>query len=161
MFDEDVMKFQQMSGLKTGFANIDRMTPLYLGLYLLGAVPGLGKTTFATQLADNLSSSGEHVLFFSVEQKRIELVSKGISRLTVSDNTGRTAIEVRELGKSDPIVASAILKYKEISKNEYFISCGFTNFDFIKDKVQKYINEKKVRPVVIWGLYPDNPAVRQ
>lgn len=153
LFDDDVKNFKNISGMKTGFQNLDAVTSLYPGLYLLGAVPGLGKTTFATQLADNISFNGEHVLFFSLEQKRMELVTKGLSRLTVSNHhgslSGLTSIQIRELGRNEPLVTQAVEKYKTFSQSELFISCGFATFEFIRDKVQNYIQKKKVRPVVI------------
>ena len=152
LFDDDVKKFHATSNLKTGFSNIDAITSLYPGLYLLGAVPGLGKTTFASQLADNLSKAGEHVLFFSLEQKRLELVSKGLSRLTVRNNQGvlqgLTAIQIRDLGKNHPSVREAIEHYKKFSVHERFISKNFSNFDFIKNKILNYISANKVRPIV-------------
>ena len=154
MFEEDVRKFQSASSIKTGFSNIDAKISLYPGLYLLGAIPGLGKTTFASQLADNLSINGEHVLFFSLEQRRIELVAKGLSRLTVSINsqstlTGLTSIEIQKQGQANPLVKKAAEKYKTFSKNEHFISLGFSTFDNIKNKIQEYISRTQVRPVVI------------
>ena len=46
----------------TGFENLDsKQGKLGPGFYGLGAVPSLGKTTFACQLADQLSEAGEHV----------------------------------------------------------------------------------------------------
>ena len=72
-FDEDTKKFGKFSKLKTGFANIDGITSFYPELYFLAAEPGLGKTTFCTQLADQLSMKGEHVLYFSFEQSALEL----------------------------------------------------------------------------------------
>ena len=149
IFDEDVRKFRDTSSIKTGFSNIDAQTSLYPGLYLLGAVPGLGKTTFASQLADNLSMNGKHVLFFSLEQRRIELVAKGLSRLTVYLGTAMTSIEIRTQGTSNPLVKQAVEKYKTFSSNEHFLCCGFATFDLIRDKVQNYINEKQARPIVI------------
>lgn len=152
-FEDDVQKFKHFSGYKTGFSNIDAVTSLYPGLYLLGAIPGLGKTTFVSQLSDNLARAGQHVLLFSLEQKTIELVSKGVSRLTVRENngslTGLSSIEVRTFGKSNQLILQAINEYKKISSNEHFISCSFATFDYINKTVKKYISEKQVRPIVI------------
>ena len=44
---EDKMQFVKYKGRKTGFKNVDRVTKLYPGLYVLGAISSLGKTTFA------------------------------------------------------------------------------------------------------------------
>lgn len=148
-FDNDVKEFNSRSRIRSGFNNLDAETSLYPGLYTLGAIPGLGKTTFATQLADNLARDGQHVLFFSLEQQQIELVSKGLSRLLKQWNQELTSIEIRKQGRSNPLVVNAINAYRNFAANEHFISCHFTNFDFIKNKVEKYIREKQVTPVVI------------
>lgn len=50
-------------------------------MYVLGAISSLGKTTFCGQLADQLAGAGEHVLYFTLEQTTLELVSKALSRL--------------------------------------------------------------------------------
>ena len=50
--------------ISTGFPVLDRSLNggLSNGLYVLGAVPGLGKSTLALQIAYNLSSQGIPVL---------------------------------------------------------------------------------------------------
>ena len=72
----DLSRFRNFSDRKTGFSNIDSYVSFYPGLYVLGAISSLGKTTFIHQLADQLVRSGEHVLFFSLEQTCLELVTK-------------------------------------------------------------------------------------
>ena len=155
-FDEDTKKFGKFSKLKTGFANIDSITSFYPELYFLAAEPGLGKTTFCTQLADQLSMKGEHVLYFSFEQSALELVSKGLSRLTTGYNLNNcynlmnalTATQVRTLGKSDSRVISAMERYKSFSMNEIFI-CNVLSIDKVKERVRDYIQTKQVSPIVI------------
>lgn len=70
--------------LSTGFTNLDHYLDggLYDGLYILGAISSLGKTTFAIQIADNLSSQGHDVLYISLEMSRYEIMAKSISRHT-------------------------------------------------------------------------------
>ena len=58
---------------------------LYEGLYVVGAISSLGKTTFFTQICDQIAQSGHDVLIFSLEMARTELMAKSISRLTVLD----------------------------------------------------------------------------
>ena len=68
---------------KTRFKTLDEQLDggIKQGLYILGAIPSLGKTTLALQIADNIAK--EHkVIVFSLEQSRFELVSKSLSRLT-------------------------------------------------------------------------------
>ena len=70
--------------LSTGFYDIDKALGggLHTGLYVLGAVSSLGKTTFTLQIADNLAKADTDVLFFSLEQSKFELMAKSISRET-------------------------------------------------------------------------------
>jgi len=53
---------------------------LHEGLYIIGAISSLGKTTFTLQLADQIASTGQDVLFFSLEMSKTELMAKSISR---------------------------------------------------------------------------------
>ena len=71
----------------TGFDNLDKVLDggLYEGLYVIGAITSLGKTTLALQIADQIADSGQDVLIFSLEMARTELMSKSISRLTLLD----------------------------------------------------------------------------
>lgn len=70
--------------LSTGIKKVDEALDggLYSGLYFIGAISSLGKTTLAIQIADNLAKQGCDVLFFSLEQSRFDIMSKSISRET-------------------------------------------------------------------------------
>lgn len=69
----------------TGFPALDRELDggLYEGLYILGAISSLGKTTLVLQMADNLAADGRDVLIISLEMARAELMAKSISRETL------------------------------------------------------------------------------
>lgn len=69
----------------TGFKALDEVLDggLYEGLYFVGAISSLGKTTLVMQIADQIAQSGRDVLVFSLEMARSELMSKSISRLTM------------------------------------------------------------------------------
>lgn len=60
-------------------------------LYLLGAIPSLGKTTLVHQIADNIAAQGTPVLFFSLEQSKQELVLKSIVRENYKVNKSKKA----------------------------------------------------------------------
>lgn len=68
----------------TGYKKLDEILDggLYPGLYILGAVSSLGKTSFILQMADQIASSGTDVLYFSLEMAGTELVSRSLSRLS-------------------------------------------------------------------------------
>ena len=71
----------------TGFDNLDMALDggLFSGLYIVGAITSLGKTTFCLQLCDQLADSGREVIIISLEMARTELMSKSISRMTLLD----------------------------------------------------------------------------
>ena len=48
---------------------------LYEGLYIVGAISSLGKTTLVTQIGDQIASGGQDVLVFSLEMARAELMA--------------------------------------------------------------------------------------
>ena len=53
---------------------------LPVGLTVLGALSGIGKTTLLTQIGEHIASNDTYVLFFSLEQSQNELLSKGLIR---------------------------------------------------------------------------------
>jgi len=65
-------------GLSTGFSSIDNtlvgMNPG--NLILIGARPGMGKTTFALNIAMNAASRNKTVAFFQLEMAKEEIVSR-------------------------------------------------------------------------------------
>ena len=67
---------------KTGFSDLDNELSggLHEGLYIIGAISSLGKTTFCLQLADQISERGQDVIFFSLEMSKYEIMAKSISR---------------------------------------------------------------------------------
>lgn len=68
--------------VSTGIAPLDDVLGggLQAGLYVLGAVSSLGKTTLAAQIADYVAASGRGVLFTTIEQSAAEIVAKSLSR---------------------------------------------------------------------------------
>lgn len=71
--------------IPTGFKNLDAVLDggLYEGLYIVGAISSLGKTTLITQIADQIAQAGQDVLIFSLEMARAEIMAKSISRHTI------------------------------------------------------------------------------
>ena len=159
----DIGRFQRYSNRKTGYSNIDAITSLYNGLYVVGAVSSLGKTTFCTQMADQLAQANEHVLFFAFEQTQMELVTKGIARLTAQewlDKYGSdaltkytytdavNALEIRS-GRITASVRRAIAEYKRFAVHEAIIECNFMmTIDTITATVREYISRTGVKPII-------------
>ncbi len=146
----DIERFK--SDIKTGYANLDRESGgLYGGLYCIAAISSLGKTTFAAQMADQIAAAGTDVLFFSLEQSRLELVSKSLARKTAQKNmeTAVTSLSIRK-GYLPRQVLEAAEEYKqEVQDRISVIEGNFNcNISFIGDYVRQYIRRNNRRPVV-------------
>jgi len=155
-FAQDVHNYQKHKDWVTGFSNMDDIQPLYPGLYVLGAVSSLGKTTFLLQMADNLAESGKHVLFFSLEQTGFELFSKSLARHVYQANPSLpnlpTSAEIRCGTASDrPEVEEQIEAYtNDVADRLTVLECNFgITVAEIREKVADYIEHVKVQPIVI------------
>ena len=79
-FFRDIELTAKYSLRKTGFENIDEAQIFMPGLYMLGALPASGKTTFAWQLLNQLAEKGEPCIYCSFEMSRAELFTKSVVR---------------------------------------------------------------------------------
>ena len=102
MFTADIESLKSYANRKTGFANIDEHQFFTPGLYVIGATPAAGKTTFCWQLLGQLAERGETCVFCSYEMSRLELFSKSLARelFRRNKNTGLTAAQIRRGGHS-------------------------------------------------------------
>ena len=68
----------------TGIFDLDALTDgLHEGEFtVIGARPGVGKTTFALQIANRIASKGKNVAYVSLEMSEEQIVQKLISRKT-------------------------------------------------------------------------------
>ena len=138
---------------------------LYEGLYIVGAISSLGKTTFVTQMCDQIAESGQEILIFSLEMARTELMAKSISRLTFLDvlkNAGRiqdakTARGIttgsryaRYSQVEKDLIQRAIDTYGRYAEN-IFIHEGIGDIgtEQIRETVNKHISITGRKPVVL------------
>jgi replicative DNA helicase len=147
---DDIERFKQ--DVKTGFPNLDEKSGgLYAGLYTVAAISSLGKTTFCAQLADQLAEAGQDVIFFSLEQSRLELVSKSIARLTAQKDPAQAvdSLQIRK-GRGGKIAREAAREYvQKVGDRLSVVEGNFNcNISFIGDYVRQYIRENKARPIV-------------
>lgn len=121
----DLLKYfrtieEQPEGLeaKTGFRTLDEKLQggLHEGLHIIGAISSLGKTTFALQLADQIASTGQDVLFFSLEMSKTELVAKSISRYSFICS-GRKRENSRYIARDTAQIING-RNYKQYSERE-------------------------------------------
>lgn len=152
MMGSDLEKFKK--DIKTGYNNLDSESGgLYAGLYVIAAISSLGKTTFTHQMADQIAESGTDVLFFSLEQSRLELVSKSIARrLAQKDiNSGVTSLRIRKGSLPAPVLDAAREYADAIGDRLSIVECNFScNISFISDYIRGYLKRNpEEKPVVI------------
>ncbi len=71
----------EMTGVNTGFAELDKMTNGWQksDLIIIAARPGMGKTAFTLSLAKNAAEFGKSIAVFSLEMSKNQLVSRLIA----------------------------------------------------------------------------------
>lgn len=74
------------------------------GLYVLGAISGLGKSTFALQMAEQVAAAGNGcpVLYFSLEMTSLAIAAKSLSRRVFLKTGQRGRVESRQLLRPQP-----------------------------------------------------------
>lgn len=149
----EIQTFTAASRVRTGFDVLDtRSGGLYPGLYAVGAISSLGKTTFIHQIADQIAANGTHVLLFSLEQSRLELASKSLSR-TMAQRDYSNALESVKIrrGVTSKGLAAAISEYTaRVGDRLSIIEADFDcTVGTISEYVNRYIEQNGVRPVTI------------
>lgn len=153
--------------IPTGFKGIDEALDggLYEGLYIVGAISSLGKTTLVTQIADQVAKQGHDVLIFSLEMARSELMAKSISRHTVIevlDKGGdmKNAKTVRGItagvryanynDTEKELIKNAVTAYSDYAKHIYITEgVGDLGAQQIRETVEKHVQYTGNTPLVI------------
>lgn len=166
-FIKKIEQSKRASFIPTGFSSLDDLLDggLYAGLYVVGAISSLGKTTFCLQIADQIAQSGQDVLIFSLEMARDELIAKSVSRLTLLEDmrqngstahakttrgimTGTRYADYSQTEKS--LIQASVTAYGNYAKNIYITEgMGNVGVEDIRDKVQKHIKITGKAPVVL------------
>lgn len=158
----DIEAFQEAKDRKTGFANLDAQAGgLYSGLYILAAISSLGKTTFASQIADNIAAAGTDCIFFSMEQSRFEMATKSIARQTALNDiaaaggmpefkTAVTSLSIRRGYLPEQVLQAADDYKNRIGDCLSIVEAGFSaDIGFIGDYIRNHIKKTHCKPVVI------------
>lgn len=125
-------------------------------MYILGAVPSLGKTALAMQMADFIAAQGHDALIFSLEMAESELMARSISRETYRAGRGITAKGItsrhcyqRYDDQTKQAVTAAIARYREIAEHIHIVEgIGDYGVDAIKENVTRHIAIMCRSPVV-------------
>lgn len=153
--------------IATGFKSLDNILDggLYEGLYILGAISSLGKTTLLLQIADQIAKGGKEVLIFSLEMAAAELMAKSISRETFyickAESCGtanaKTVRGILDYSRYDKYsraekdtINQAITNYKNYSGNIFIIEgIGDIGIEQIKKKITEHKKIRGKTPVII------------
>lgn len=167
-FNKTIEESKTASFIPTGFNNLDNLLDggLYTGLYIVGAISSLGKTTLCLQIGDQIAKAGNDVLIFSLEMSKMELIAKSISRLTsildlelsnsnTNAKTTRGILTGSKYSKYNATELKLIQQAKDLYFNEYapnlYIYEGMGNIGIkqIRDKVEAFKAIKGKAPTVI------------
>lgn len=106
-FDSYITAATTRRYIRTGFAAIDRDLKVRSGIYVLGAMPSLGKSTFVLQLARNAAAAGNDTILFSYEMSRQQLYAKTVASIAAErDNSSISAAQILD-GYIDPAIVDA------------------------------------------------------
>ena len=170
----------------TGFSCFDNNIcgGLTSGAYLISAIPGLGKTSFVSQILDCVAAAGTDVLMFNYEMQTAELISRSAARIAYADNiatmqtgyipTGNEILTKGYLypGKNESqgeraereskveIALEALEKYGEYAGNIFYVECsGKYTVENIRRRIKRHIAERNKKPVVAIDYLQIVPAI--
>lgn len=152
--------------ISTGFPALDDALEggFYEGLYIIGAISSLGKTTFLTQIADQIAEAGQDVLIFSLEMSRAELIAKSISRNTIKlaidggdvrdAKTTRGITDGKRYSNYSPaeidLIHRAIETYRQTTDHHYILEgMGDVGAEEVRKAVERHVHITGRTPVVI------------
>lgn len=150
--------------IPTGFVKLDNILDggLYEGLYVLGAISSLGKTSFVLQVADQIAQQGQDVLIFTLEMAKTELMAKSISRLTFLECKGdiRNAKTTRGITASKryadystverELIHNSVKKYGEYTDHLFiYEGMGDIGISQIWETTETHITSTGNRPIIL------------
>lgn len=167
-FVEAVKDSASNAAISTGFPGLDKSLGggLFSGLYFVGAVSSLGKTTLLLQIMDNIAAGGNDVIVFSLEMARYELMAKSVSRITrrlteergLSNSMAKTTRGVMNgalwAGYSNDervLIADAIAEYGTLIAPRVWIIEGVGDVGVlqVRQAVEEHVNATGRKPVVL------------
>ena len=151
----DVWEKNIRSGRKaisTGWDSLDKVLDggLYEGLYVIPGTPGAGKTAFALQMAFQIASKQQDILYISMEMGEEEIYQRHISRISYQlyGNTAqaKTVHSITQEGMTVPKARDIFRKVAPYLRTE--CSVGNIDADDIRQIVETYKYELNSLPVI-------------
>ena len=149
LYDElgEMSKSQEAVGVPTGFPRIDRdLLGLRAGqMVVIGARPGVGKTSFALNLAVNAAAKGVSVAFFSLEMSSIEVAQRLLSARSKVDLSAIRGAKIRPNQWHDLLEATTDLSQLDIMIDDN----PDTTVTEIRAKARRMLHNKEKGLVII------------
>jgi len=131
--------------ISTGFTELDAILGdgIRNGLYIIGAISSLGKTSFCVQLCDNMAKDGRDIIFYSLEMPEREIIAKSLSResfnisleKTGDNKTAKTTLKVMNGREVNRYTASDIETIAE-AKRRYLEYAGHIRIIEVEGKLK-------------------------
>lgn len=148
--------------ISTGFKRLDNILDggIRSGIYVIGAISSIGKTTFTMQIADHVAKHDNDVIIFSLEMTRRQLIAKSLSRITYEHEskidrkcTG-DILHAHHYSTYDDhdknVIKRSVQKYSEFAKNIFtFENENGTTAEMIYKSIDNHIRQRNKIPVVI------------
>jgi len=174
-FKNRIVTGEGCPAIATGFPLLDCIFDggLHEGLYIMGALSSMGKTSLMLQMADQMAARGKDVIIYSLEMARYELMAKSVSRLTyIKDKRTKTnAKTARDLLSRHDVYSfqaaehldDCIEIYREYAEHLYITEgLGEVGAETIGEDIAEFIKKYLRQPPVVIVDYlqilrPSNP----
>ena len=137
-FQLNVDSMKLFANRKTGFDNLDQYQIFSPGLYVIGGLPALGKTSFAWQLLHQLALRGESCVYCSYE-----LFSKSLARAVfIQDkNTSLSSAGIRR-GDTSPSLQNIVSQFKSSNLDLHVLELQEHDIDDLIFKLRPFCKHK-------------------
>ena len=145
---EEIAKQEGLSGVETGFHNLDKLTSGWQpsDLIIIAARPAMGKTAFVLSMARNIAIQyGHGVALFSLEMASVQLITR-----LISSETGLSSEKLRT-GKLEPHEWTMLsTKVKNLEKAPLFIddTPSLSIFD-LRAKCRRLVSQHGIKIIII------------
>ncbi|KQX02328.1 replicative DNA helicase [Flavobacterium sp. Root420] len=145
---EEIAKQEGLSGVETGFTNLDKLTSGWQpsDLIIIAARPAMGKTAFVLSMARNMAIDfGHPVALFSLEMASVQLITR-----LISSETGLSSEKLRT-GKLEPHEWEMLsTKVKNLEKAPLYIddTPSLSIFD-LRAKCRRLVSQHGIKIVIV------------
>lgn len=135
--------------ISTGFWNLDQNLPLTPGLYIFGAEPAMGKTTFIWQLLENLARDGCSCVYCSYEMSKKAMFRKSVARTIFTDIDPTTELTAANLHNNfkylshEMTIRGAVNKIRDANMDLKVLELHGENIDNLIRKLTPLANTDK------------------